>query len=247
MAKNQMRIVFFGHHKVASRFFRHIFFSKISNLHNLNIIDYSTFLKKPLYFEKLSDLDFKTIKLEDFKNNTILNLSNSRKDISDFIRKKFDFKGLHVVRDPRQIWISNYFHHLSGHPINTLNTKFPWFWKKLEKDRPILEKLSIQDGLLYELNNITADFFSDQLIPYEFDDRVYEIKLEEIVNNPKNSFRNICNFLNVLKPFDIENIFTKNQFKNQGSKSFQLLFNDMPILKEEFENKYQSLLTKFNY
>ena len=242
-----MRIVFFGHHKVASRFFRNIFFKQVAQLENFNIIGYNTFLKNPLYFEKASDLDLKTIQLEEFKDNCILNLSNSGKNISGLVRNKFNFKGLHVIRDPRQIWVSNYFHHLSGHSIHTLGKNSPWFWTKLKKDRPILESLSLKDGLLYELENITADIFLDQLIPYVFDNRVFEIKLEEIIDDPRNSFINICEFLNVKKPFNIENIFIKNQFKNPNSKSFHDLFNEMPVLKKEFEKKYYNLLTKFHY
>ena len=105
----------------------------------------------------------------------------------------------------------------------------------------------MKDGLLYELENITADIFLDQLIPYVFDNRVFEIKLEEIIDDPRNSFINICEFLNVKKPFNIENIFIKNQFKNPNSKSFYDLFNEMPVLKKEFEKKYYNLLTKFHY
>jgi hypothetical protein len=132
------------------------------------------------------------------------------------------------MRDPRQIWVSNYFHHLSGHNIHTLGTKSPWFWTKLKNDRPILEKLSLQDGLLYELENITEDLFLDQLLPYRFDNRVLEIKLENIINDPNFFFTKICDFLHILKPFDIENTFIKNQFKNPNSKTFQDLFYDMP-------------------
>jgi hypothetical protein len=54
-----MRLVFFGHHKVASRFFRNIFFKQVAQSENFNIIDYNTFLRNPLYFEKASDLDLK--------------------------------------------------------------------------------------------------------------------------------------------------------------------------------------------
>ena len=85
---------------------------------------------------------------------------------------------------------------------------------------------------------------------FEGDIRVVELASytsPKIIEDPRNSFIKICEFLNVKKPFNIENIFIKNQFKNPNSKSFHDLFNEMPVLRKEFEKKYSYLLKKFQY
>lgn len=54
------------------------------------------------------------------------------------------WRGVHVVRDPRDVWVSGYFSHLTTHPTRR--------WPELEAHRAALEGVSKAEGLRLELD-----------------------------------------------------------------------------------------------
>ena len=59
----------------------------------------------------------------------------------------------------------------------------------MAKDRPVLQSLSVEEGLLYELENITKTVIEDQMLAWVPDERIIEARLED-ANKDKEGFLN---------------------------------------------------------
>jgi hypothetical protein len=116
-----------------------------------------------------------------------------------FVRPLRDFRGFHVIRDPRDVVVSGYFSHLHSHPVGD--------WFELAEHRRRLQKLSREEGLLLEME------FSSRL-PTEGEDlnpfaalaewdyampRVLELRFEELVAAPDRELARVFAFLGLLE------------------------------------------------
>lgn len=133
----------------------------------------------PFHFSDAHDLDLHNVDFTAFAapGKALLNLSNAGLPVVDAVLETgVAFKGVRVLRDPRQILTSSYFHHREGHPTSALG----WVWDKLEEDRPHLVRMSLEEGLLYELDNISGAILRHQVAAWRPRSDTIEFRLEEI-------------------------------------------------------------------
>ena len=93
----------------------------------------------------------------------------------EIVRTLGDFVGFHIIRDPRDIVVSAYFSHLHSHPTDN--------WPELIAYRAQLQKLSKDDGLLWEMEFRRKEF--EQLCEWDYaQENVLELKMEDVIANP---------------------------------------------------------------
>ena len=109
----------------------------------------------------------------------------SREHIYDL---KF-YKGFHVVRDPRDVVTSAYFSHLHSHGVTG--------WPELEPHRKALQKLNKEEGFFLEMEFSRQEF--QDMYEWNYDQRnVLEVKMENLIRDPKHGFDQILRFLDLL-------------------------------------------------
>jgi hypothetical protein len=232
--------VFFGHHKCASRYFRMGVMKPLAEQLGWPVFEY-TIGDPPFHFRRLDDLDLHNIDFESFGrvSDAVVNFSNaSLRVVSALGDTGREFVALRVLRDPRQVLVSNYFHHLNGHNIDTGK----WVWEKLKEDRPILRRLSLSDGLLYELNNITRELFETQLFAWRPGSETLEVRLEDFAEKPKFWRRRIAEHFD-LSPELID--LPENRFANPSGRRWEDCFDDR--LKDVFKERYADDLVTLGY
>jgi len=242
MSENSKNLVFFGHHKCGSRLFRKVIMLGLARANGLDEISYKI-QDPPFHFNILHDLDFENINFTALESaqNILLNLSNAGVPVVQAVKSHLKvFKGVHVIRDPRQILVSSYFHHLEGHPEE--NGK--WYWGRLASDRRILKSLNLENGILYELDNITCDIIENQILPWEKDDRILELKLEDINTQFETVYANLLEFLDLKAKPHIDTSIG-SQFMNSNSRRWQAIFT--PLIKAAFKERYGQLLVDLGY
>jgi hypothetical protein len=113
------------------------------------------------------------------------------------------FRGVHIVRDPRDIVVSSYFSHRYSHPTDD--------WPELVEFRKVLEGLPKDEGLIENMkftetlpiDGWKTDLFRtlrtwDYALP-----NVLELRFEDLVANPYQGFLDIFEFLGVLDASEI--------------------------------------------
>lgn len=109
-----------------------------------------------------------------------------------------DFRGFHVIRDPRDLIISAYFSHKQTH--HTEN------WPELEAHRKSLNQVSMEEGLFLEIDFCkilliggTEVGLLSSIQQWNYaQDNILEIKFEKITQEPLTVFTEIFNFLGLL-------------------------------------------------
>ncbi|PIQ85250.1 MAG: hypothetical protein COV74_09850 [Candidatus Omnitrophica bacterium CG11_big_fil_rev_8_21_14_0_20_45_26] len=172
---------------------------------------------------------------------------------------KFDgknFKGFHVIRDPRDILVSQYFSHMQSHELNR-------YTQDIEADRAYLNTHSKEEGLLYMMEY--SRHFIKTMACFErwpFDDgRLLELKFEDLVKDPFQQWQRILTFIEMPVGNQVlEKILARYSFKalqsRQKDKSLSHYrsgrhrdFEDhfTPRIKAAFKEKFGLLLVRLNY
>lgn len=100
-----------------------------------------------------------------------------------------EFRGFHVVRDPRDIVVSSYFSHLYSHPTDG--------WPELVEHRRKLQSVSKEEGIFLEMKFRSWEF--EHLVTWDYEmPNVLEIKMEELSNRPAEQFLQIFRFLGLI-------------------------------------------------
>lgn len=99
------------------------------------------------------------------------------------------YRGIHVVRDPRDVLVSGYFSHRKTHDTNG--------WPDLLEHRARLQSLSKEEGLLAEME-FSAPFFRDMRTWDYEQEHVLELRMEDVTAHPEEAFFQIAEFLELL-------------------------------------------------
>lgn len=121
----------------------------------------------------------------------------------NFIADKQKYRGVHVIRDPRDIAVSSYFSHRYSHPTD--------YWPELVEFRKILETLSEEEGLLENMKftaKLSVDGWDlnlfDNLMDWDYSmPNVMEVKFEDLVANPYQVFVEMFEFLGLVDDSDM--------------------------------------------
>lgn len=168
-------LTYFGHHKAASTWAVSIIKQVCQNAGLKHICVES---------EKIFDFDLK--KFVEREKPDFLSYTNAE---FNHIKNLENFKGFHIVRDPRDILVSAYFSHLHSHPTNK--------WTKLIEHRNKLENTSKDEGLLLEMEFRKNQF--DAMYNWDYSSpNVYDVKMEDLLINPYKNFVDIFDFLGIV-------------------------------------------------
>ncbi len=108
-----------------------------------------------------------------------------------------DFKGIHVIRDPRDIIVSAYFSHRNSHPSDD--------WPKLVEIRNRLLALPLSEGLMYELELMRPRI--DDIADWDYEQSTtIEIKFEDLIVNPYDTLFDAFMFIGLARDVNMSSI-----------------------------------------
>jgi hypothetical protein len=169
-------------------------------------------------------------------------------------------KGIHIIRDPRDMLVSSYFSHLKSHPDDG--------WPELTNHRILNQKLSQENGLIEEIN-FCGQFFKHMysVKKYEHKHDVLTIKFEDLIARQTEIFEtilahleiNLCEFPDntltaILEQHEFQKMSegrkegeenTDHHYRKGIAGDWKNYFTN-PI-KEVFKAKHQELLTLYDY
>jgi hypothetical protein len=120
----------------------------------------------------------------------------------DYIGDLDRFRGIHIIRDPRDIVVSSYFSHRNSHPTGS--------WPELAALRKVLERLPEDEGILEDMR-FTASLPVDGWTINLFDTmkewnycagNVMELRFEDLVRDPYQHFLEMLEFLGLVEYSD---------------------------------------------
>ncbi len=199
MTNKKPLLAYFGHHKSASMWIYSIV-RDISRDIGIKHIDFTN--------PKLFDYDLKY-----FINQNKIEFFSYTNANFKYIKDLDNFKGFHVIRDPRDVIVSGYFSHLYSHGTEN--------WSELIEHRKQLEKLSKDKGLLLEME-FSRQFLDDMYGWNYSQPNVLEIKMEELVGNPYKKFIEIFQFLEILDKSTLEG---SEVILNDAIQSLKIIIN----------------------
>jgi hypothetical protein len=160
--QNRRLRVYFGHHKCMTVWIRQILRCVCAEL-NWSFV------------HVLEDIHVRGMKIPEYISTNKVDMLSYQDPDMEIVRTLGDFVGFHVIRDPRDIVVSAYFSHVHSHPTDN--------WPELIAHRAQLQKLSKDDGLLWELERIKRVF--EQLYEWDYaQENVLELKMEDVIADP---------------------------------------------------------------
>lgn len=102
---------------------------------------------------------------------------------ADTLKSYKDYKGVHLIRDPRDVLISGYYSHLKTHSTAA--------WPELEEYRQKLKTVPFEEGLMMEMD-FNAGYFEDMMSWDYNNPNVIELRFEDI---PRIDFEDVFSFL----------------------------------------------------
>jgi hypothetical protein len=169
-------LAYFGHHKAASTWIRDVVQDACEQLRLR-----CAYVHSPRQFE--SGLKrFVEQHQVDFLIHANAQLDHVREILGDL-------RGIHVVRDPRDMAVSAYFSHLNSHPAK----EFPHLLEYRDK----LRNSTKEDGLLMEL---ARPYVYGAMAAWDYSlPNVLELRMEDILRDPRESFGRVFAFLGIVE------------------------------------------------
>lgn len=186
-------LAYFGHHKCGSTMI-------------LRIIN-----KVCLYLE-LAHQHFHSPKMWGFESNPLLLDAVARQRHLDFVSyisadwnmlgDHGRYRGVHVIRDPRDIVVSSYFSHRYSHSTDG--------WPELVEFRKVLESMPKDEGLFENMrftekltiNGWDTNLFRTLRTWNYSSPNILELRFEDLVANPYQKFLDIFEFLGLIDQSD---------------------------------------------
>ena len=165
---------YFGHHKCASTYSVNMCYEACNTLGIKPVEEKIAFNDSPGSIFPLK------------KSTFLISQSSTHQKVLEL---NGDFKGFHVIRDPRDLCVSGYYSHLKTHFIEG--------WPQLAEFREKLKKLNKEDGLFLEFEY--SDFWLQQISSWNYDDpNILEVKMEDLTENPEEEWLKIFDFLGLI-------------------------------------------------
>ncbi len=187
--------VFFGHHKCASTYIKDVFIQATDILGMVPRQVYGLAAELPLDFNTRAEFKealqkrTRILQAGDFKT---LILTNAEMESLALLEGQRDYRGFHVVRDPRDIVVSAYFSHLYSHGAE----EGSW-WLEFRKQLSVAK--TVEQGLLLELDFLQTFLNNMERWNYQ-NPKVFESRYEILTKDPLNEFSRIFNFLGIRTP-----------------------------------------------
>ena len=204
--------IYLGHHKCASTFLADIIGDICGRLGWTLLVQHQA-VELPFNLHKSEDYAMRLLQARSdwFRasaNRDFLVHRNADFRLVNHLRTT-EWRGFHVIRDPRDVVVSGYFSHLYSHRLTP----------PVARQRKILQNLTTEEGLLAEL-----DFFQSQfrrLLAWDFESpNVLELKFEELIPNLDEGIKRILDFLEIpLHQEDIREILMENSFHTRTGRS----------------------------
>ena len=214
--KEPRLLAYFGHHKCASTYSINICYEVCNSLGFRPIESKIAFEKSP---EKIFPLQKSSFLISQ------TSIHNKVKELGD------NFKGFHVIRDPRDICVSGYYSHLKTHFVEG--------WPKLGEYRKELQKLNKEEGLLKEFEY--SDFWLQHIDTWDYNDpNIVEVKMEDLTENPLQEWIRVFDFLGLIDPSEKELEKSPSfSYKIKENLNRALKYRNLP---EEFRFNKKGLL-----
>ena len=197
----------------------------------------------PYHFSSLPDLDLDMVDFDRLGGSqpVVMNLLNSSPAVYERVVESSGgaFRGLRVIRDPRQVLVSGYFHHRDGHPISS---ERGFVWDALARDRPLLQSMSVEDGLIYEMDHIGGEVLDRQLRQTWADERVLQVRVEDLNDDQAGFLAELWEHLQIESRPDVS---WGQQFSDSGAGEWRQHFS--PAVADAFEDRFGGLLAEWGY
>lgn len=186
---------YFGHHKCASTWIVEIMRQVASEagLRHFVVLDDLTPQASGLLQNGARTMAFERSALrtvaESRRANFVSCLAADRAQ-ADILRP---FRGVHVIRDPRDIVVSAYFSHRNSHPTDNV--------PHMAQHRAALREVSQEDGLLLEMEYSSHELL--ELAEWDYaNDHILELKMEDLTASPYETFISIFRHFELLADQD---------------------------------------------
>jgi hypothetical protein len=186
--KEMSMYAYFSHHKCATAWAENII-RNICQLLGLRLEVLWRPEKLPNNWENTEFFRNRNIRCapEDWQGIDFFFHTNAERSLIEKLRD-VDYRGVHVIRDPRDILVSGYFSHLKSH-VSSPDVN-PW----MIEHRQRLKKVSKEDGLSLEIDY--CETFFERLATWDFSNpRIYETRFEVLTANAFDEFRKIFDFV----------------------------------------------------
>lgn len=172
MKNNKPLYAYFGHHKSASSWIAQILQNACSRL-NLKYIS----VYRPEQF------DYNLDKYSRENEIDFLAYPNAH---YQYVKQLKNVTGFHVIRDPRDLFVSAYFSHLYSHPLEN----YPW----LQEHRRQLQEATKDEGLLLEMQ-YSSKTIKDMASWDYVDETIVHLKMEDLTADPYPHFEKLFKFM----------------------------------------------------
>lgn len=206
MQQNKPKLyAYFGHHKCASTYAINICYEVC------NLLGFKPIEKKIAFEENPENF------LHFNKSSFLISQTSTQEKVAALGQ---DFRGFHVIRDPRDICVSGYFSHLKTHFVEG--------WPQLAEYRKELQKLDFHEGLLREFEY--SDFWLQHISDWDYNHpNIIDVKMEDLTEKPYERWLEIFEFMGLIDPSEKEYASQPSfAYKIKGKINRALKYQNIP-------------------